>query len=77
MSTSDGIPGKTCASIIANVAEPELESLLTFELGIKMGLFDKIPTPTVEQFVQRREEWEIPFHQTLQVVGLAADERLK
>ena len=41
-----------------------------------MGLFDTIPKPTVEQFVQRREKWEIPFNEARQVVGLADDDRL-
>jgi hypothetical protein len=38
---------------------------------LKMGLFDKIPRPSIEQFTKRRQEWEISFPGAAQVIDLA------
>lgn len=50
----------------------ETLSLLITRSVIKMGLFDEIPNPNTEQFIKRRQKWEVQFRDSpRQVDGLA------
>jgi hypothetical protein len=71
MSVTPLVPGKSCTLQKMRSLDllPGALAIVNYHVVVKMGLFNKIPSPAAEVYTKNRQEWEPQIPGAKQVEG--------